>query len=185
MPHRLRELCQFIIGFRALKALKVSLPLRFGRWAADGIRLRGLFDSHSTINDIMSPAACQAHRLSRMSLSSETVGTRPEITTSPSITRAVTPRDGFEFHVSEMLNCDFHKSFQHGGCNWPPKATCETILPLAVSPPDKTCVFLNRSAIQVPIYAYANQSGISTRRPPLGTGSTVAPGCGPHLASRE
>src|ERR1017187_2923976 len=34
MPDRLRQLCQFIIGFRALKALKVSLPLRFGRGAA-------------------------------------------------------------------------------------------------------------------------------------------------------
>jgi hypothetical protein len=36
--------------------------LRFDRRAADGIRLRVIHNSHSTINDIMAPASCQATR---------------------------------------------------------------------------------------------------------------------------
>ena len=36
---------------------------------------------------------------------------------------AVTPRAGFELHVSEVLNCDFHKSFQHERCRLAPKVT--------------------------------------------------------------
>ena len=58
MPDRLRQLCQFIIGFRALKTLKVSVRLRLDRRAADGIGLRVLVNSHSTINDT-TPLACR------------------------------------------------------------------------------------------------------------------------------
>ena len=62
MPNSLRQLCQFIIGFRALKTLKVSVRLRFDRRAADGIGLRVISHSHSTINDITAPASRQAPR---------------------------------------------------------------------------------------------------------------------------
>ena len=62
MPDRLRQLCQFIIGFRALKTLKVGVRLRFGRPAADGVGLRVICHSHSTINDITAPASRQAPR---------------------------------------------------------------------------------------------------------------------------
>ena len=60
MPDRLRQLCQFLIGFRALKALKVGVGPRFDRRAADGIGFRVIGHSHSTINDIMTPASRQA-----------------------------------------------------------------------------------------------------------------------------
>src|ERR1035437_492918 len=36
---------------------------------------------------------------------------------------AMTPRTGFELHISAVLNCDFHKSFQHERCNCPPNVT--------------------------------------------------------------
>ena len=51
MPDRLRQLCQFLIGFRTLETRKVGVLLRFHRRTAEGIRLR-LSYSHSTINDI-------------------------------------------------------------------------------------------------------------------------------------
>jgi hypothetical protein len=60
MADRLRQLCQFIIGVRTLKTLKVCLRLRFGRRAADGIWRCGFIYSHSTINDITAPDCRQA-----------------------------------------------------------------------------------------------------------------------------
>jgi hypothetical protein len=71
MADRLRQLRQFIVGVRTLKTLKICLRLRFGRWAAEGIGLCVLIDSHSTINDTM-PLAC------RQSLCFS--GTRPVLT---------------------------------------------------------------------------------------------------------
>ncbi|MGD0870189.1 MAG: hypothetical protein ABSB88_11600 [Bryobacteraceae bacterium] len=60
MADCLRQLCQFIIGVRTLKTLKVCLRRRFGRRAADGIWLCSFIYSHSTINDTTAPDCRQA-----------------------------------------------------------------------------------------------------------------------------
>src|ERR1019366_7840800 len=48
--------------------------------------------------------------------------------------RVMTPRAGFELHVSEVLNCDFHKSFHHQRCNRPPKVICHLLFRICISP---------------------------------------------------
>src|ERR1019366_7739778 len=88
---------------------------------------------------------------------------------------AVAPRTGFELHVSEVLNCDFHKSFQHERCRLAPKVTGEAILPSALSPSHKNLHLSPQKRNSAPIFPYANNRGISTRRPPLGAGRTFAP----------
>src|ERR1022692_4465806 len=50
----------------------------------------------------------------------------------------------------------------------------------AVSPSGGIRILPDRSAMQPPINPYANQSGISTCRSPLGAGFTIAPRSRPH-----
>src|ERR1019366_8663925 len=81
--------------------------------------------------------------------------------------RAVTPRAGFELHVPEVLNCDFHMSFHHQRCNRPPKVTCHLVFGICISPGGRAIrrrFFLMRTTLvfllAVPLWA---QDALSLR----------------------
>src|ERR1039458_1512027 len=80
MADRLRQFCQFLIGIGTFQTLEDRLSQGFGRWAAEGLGLRGVIHSHSTINDIMSYPGMSRGLHYRSSKSGIEIAVSPAIT---------------------------------------------------------------------------------------------------------